>query len=87
MLSVNIVYILLPLFGGLLPRTSAFLWDAHNVERLFNNADIIFNDIITNVPESDKLCVNQFKYFVEKLGENQEWALKCRFLLIKCQQK
>lgn len=76
----KITLIFLTIFGGLLSPTSAFLWDEYNIIRLFWNADSIFNDIITDVAEPDKLCVNQFKYFVEKLDE--EWAVKCKLVLV-----
>lgn len=77
MLSVNIIFIFLTIFGGFPSSTVGFLWDEYNLNRLFNNSDAIFNGIITQVAEPDKLCVNQFKYFVEKLNEGEEWALKC----------
>lgn len=81
MLNVHIVIPIILL--GFSSSTVAFLWDEYNLARLFKDADIIFNDIITEVDESDKLCVNQFKYFVDKLQEGEEWALKCKFFLVE----
>ncbi|XP_063709290.1 nose resistant to fluoxetine protein 6-like [Culicoides brevitarsis] len=75
MASVNLCSIFVLTFGIFAP-TSGFLWDNYNVNRLFGNYDDIFDEIITQVAEPDKLCVNQFKYFVENLIDETEWAVK-----------
>lgn len=59
---------------------SAFTWNRQNIEALFANSDVIFDELsVAWPPEEESTCLDQFRVFVNQLKTTQGWAISCKY--------